>query len=163
MKRFLRRLFPYVIWALAALLVTGWLFDRRTDPPADEQIILLIDGCPADTEGLERALLPHMPEGIRYIRARLLSWAFFDTETGLPRADLYILPDSEAAEWTQVLREEALLYDPAADGCPAGYISFGEGGGAGQCYRLYSRADGDPASDHGRAVLELAARLVPIG
>lgn len=162
MRRFIRTLPLYCIWTLLALLLVSWLFDLRTDPAPERQIVILTDGCPADTKAFEKALLPHMPEGIGYIRVRTLAYSFFDTETGLPEADLYILPGSEAEEYAGILTPLGSVFAPGNEaGALGAYLSFEEGGAAGESYALYSRARGlSPA--HDMAVQALAGVLLSL-
>lgn len=162
MKKLSRALLYCFLWALFALLLVSWLFDLRTDPAPEKQIVLCADGCPADTAAFEKRLLPEMPEGIEYIRVRMLSYAFFDTETGLPTADLYILPDSEAAEYAGILITVGPLYDAeTGTGRLGAYFTFGEGGAAGENYMLYCR-DRGLGEAHMQAVLALAARIMAL-
>lgn len=159
MKKILRAFFFCLLWALFALLIVSWLFDLRTDPAPEKQIVLCADGCPADTAALEKRLLGEIPAGIDYVRVHMLAWSFFDTETGLPLADLYILPESEAAEFADILIPVCPVYDAGTGtGVLAGYFAFAEGGGAGQSYTLYYR-DRGLGEAHAQAVLALAEAL----
>ena len=158
MKRVLRTVFLCVLWVLFSLLFVSWLFDLKTDPAPEKQLVLVSDGCPADTRALEKALLPSMPAGIAYIRVHTLDYAFFDTATGLTEADLYILPGSEAAEFTDILTPVSPVYT-AGSGRLTAYYAFDEGGAAGEDYTLYYRERG-LGQAHKDAALALAETLL---
>ena len=159
MKKYFRALFFCLLWSLFALLVVSWLFDLRTDPAPEKQIVLCSDGCPADTGAFEKKLLGGIPEGIAYIRVRTLDYSFFDTETGLPMADLYILPDSEAAEFRDILIPIRTVYDAkTGTGLFTEYYTYAEGGAAGQSYTLYYR-DRGLGRAHAETVLAFAEKM----
>lgn len=110
-----RFLLPAVVWAMLAVVFTGFVFNQITDAPAKDKIVICADcelqGAPALAEKLEKAL-----EGkVRMVKIHPFTYAMFDSAR-LKQADLYIVPDSHADEYGEwfLPEEGAAVYDPGA-------------------------------------------------
>ena len=115
LRAFGRFFLPAVIWAMLALVFTGFVFNQITDAPPKDRIVIYADcelrDAPALAETLEKAL-----DGkIRMVKIHPFTYAMFDSAR-LKQADLYIVPDSHAAEYQEwfLPEESAAVYDPAA-------------------------------------------------
>jgi len=119
LRRFLRAfgrfLLPAVLWAMLAVVFTGFVFNQITDAPPKDRIVIWADcelrNAPALAEQLEKEL-----DGkIRMVKIHPFTYAMFDSAR-LKQADLYIVPDSRRAEYREwFLPEEGVtVYDPAA-------------------------------------------------
>lgn len=131
---------PAVLWAMLAVLFTGFVFNQITDTAPENKLVIFADcrlrNAPELAEKLEKAL-----DGeVRMVSIHPFSYAMFDSSR-IRTADLYIVPDSRREEYQEWLipEESLVLYDPAAGPEPAdSYFLFdSEGGGTGP-FRLYT-------------------------
>ena len=139
------RFFPAaVIWAMMAVLLTGFVFNRITETDPAHKIVIYAD-CEVrgDTELAEK-MEQAMDGAVRMVKVHPFSYAMFGSEA-LKSADLYIIPDSrtgEYADWLEALpgtpEEGIILYDPAAGaGAAEDYFIFAPEGKPAEIHRLY--------------------------
>ena len=106
---------PAVLWAMTAVLFTGFVFNQITDTSPENKIVLYADcelqNAPVLAEKLEKAL----DGAVRMVKIHPFSYAMFDTGR-LKQADLYIIPDSRAEEYRDwVMPGSGLpVYDPVS-------------------------------------------------
>ena len=114
-RGFGRFLLPAVLWAMLALVFTGFVFNQITDTAPADKIVIYADcevrNAPELAEKLEKSL-----EGaVRMVKIHPFSYAMFDTAR-LRQADLYIIPDSRKEAYREwLLPEDGVpVADPAA-------------------------------------------------
>ena len=150
MKRILRLLSHLLLWALAAGLLTGWVFNMLTDARREEKITLFAGMRSVRAQELAAALEEDLPEGIRMVQVRPFAYAMMDT-TSLETADLYVMTAAQAEEhrgWIRSLpsgmseAEDALVLD----GEPVGVRLFDAASGQGAA-RSFLNYDESPGED----------------
>ncbi len=157
--RALARLFPAaVIWAMVAVMLTGFVFNRITDTDPAHKITIYIccevRNAPELAERLEREL-----EGaVRMVKVHPFAYAMFGSEA-IRSADLYIVPDSRKAEFEEWFMPEdgeaeaagIPVYDPETGLNVVGtYFLYAPEGVSPEAYRLYFGA-GSPHLEDGLA------------
>ena len=135
-----RFLLPGVLWAMMAVLFTGFVFNQITDTAPAGKIVLYADcevrNAPELAERLEKALNGK----VKMVKIHPFSYALFDSAR-LKQADLFIIPDSRKAEYGEWLSpEEGIpVYDPTSGTEIAGvYFLYTPAGGTPEPYRLYT-------------------------
>lgn len=93
----------YVSWLLFSAVFWGWIFNLVTDAPADKKVTLFLSAPACRDVALDEELEKTMPAGIRQVRAHLFSYVIFD-ESQLVNADLYVVPEREAAGYLNRFR-----------------------------------------------------------
>ena len=134
---------PAVLWAMLAVLFTGFVFNQITDTAPANKIVIYADcevrNAPQLAEKLEKAL-----DGqIRMVKIHPFAYAMFDSAR-LKQADLYIVPDSHITEYREwfLPKEGLTLYDPASGQETAGaYFLYVPEGGTSEPFRLYPGRD----------------------
>ena len=113
MKGILKNWHRYLLWATVSFFLWAWIFTLITDAPAAKKLVLYAD-CPAmEREALDAELEKAMPEGIRFVEARVFSDEMFQP-TNLTSGDLYILSSEQIDRYLSV----CIPLDPAAfPGC----------------------------------------------
>ena len=122
-SRGLARFFPAaVLWVLAVVILTGFLFNRITDTDPAHKITVYADcevqNAPELAEKLEKAL----DGAVQMVKIHPFSYALFGSEA-LKGADLYIVSDSEKeqyAEWFLPGEEGTPVHDPESGFSAAG-------------------------------------------
>ena len=90
MKSILKNWHRYLLWLVVSFFFWAWIFTLITDAPAQKKLVLYAD-CPAmEREALDAELEKAMPEGIRFVEARVFSDEMF-SPTNLTSGDLFIL------------------------------------------------------------------------
>ena len=155
------RFFPAgFLWALMALILIGFVFNRITDTDPAHKITLYADCEVLRGTELAETLENGMGGAVQMVKVHPFTYALFGTGA-LKGADLYIVPDSRAAEyreWFDALpgtpEEGTPVYDPENGLVTAGdcfrYTAAGE---EPEIYRLYFGA----ASPHREDGLALKA------
>ena len=154
-KKFRRgfwKLFPgAVIWTLVAVVVTGFVFTRITDTDPAHKITIFVDGEVTGEAELAARLERGLGEPIRMVQIHPFRYAMFGSET-LKTADLYIVPDSESAQYTDWFAPEEeswSVFDPETGRSVAGaYIQYRAEGGNAEPWRMYPGA-GSPHLEDG--------------
>ena len=106
---------PGLLWAMLALLFTGFVFNRITDTDPAHKIVIYADcevqNAPQLAEKLEKAL----DGAVRMVKIHPFQYAMFDTQR-LKQADLFIVPDSRKEEYREWFNaaEGLTVYDPAS-------------------------------------------------
>lgn len=133
-KTFLN-LIPLMLgWLVLSVIFWGWIFTFLTDTKAENKIVLYIDAEVPDPTALSLAMEAYGAEGIDMVQARPFTYAMM-ADSGLDRADLYIVPASHAAEYGEWFApvDPLPVYDPAAGtGAVDAYIQYGA-----EAYFLY--------------------------
>ena len=130
---------PAALWAMLAVVFTGFVFNQITDAAPADKIVIYADcevrNAPELAEKLEKAL-----DGkIRMVKIHPFTYAMFDS-VRLKHADLYIVPDSRKAEYQEwFLPEEGLtVYDPSTgQETASSYFMYARDGNLPEPYRLY--------------------------
>ena len=108
-----RFILPGVLWAMLALLFTGFVFNGITDTDPANKIVIYADcevqNAPQLAEKLENAL----DGAVRMVKIHPFHYAMFDS-LRLKQADLFIIPDSRKEEYREWLSdaEGLTVYDP---------------------------------------------------
>ena len=98
LKQIVRNLHRYVLWALMSGVLWAWIFTLIFSAPAKKKVVLYADLPDMDRTALSIELEEHRPEGIRLVETGLFDGALFDSSAVL-RGDLYLIPESKAAEY----------------------------------------------------------------
>ena len=144
--RALARLFPAaVIWAMVAVMLTGFVFTRITDTDPAHKITVYVwcevRNAPELAERLEREL----DGAVRMVKVHPFGYAMFGSEA-IRTADLYIVPDSQKEEYRDWFAPEdgeaeasgIPVYDPDTGMNVAGtYFLYAPEGVPPEPYRLY--------------------------
>lgn len=94
MKGILKNWHRYLLWLVVSFFFWAWIFTFITDAPAAKKLVLYAD-CPAmEREALDAALEGDMPEGIRFVEARIFSDEMFQP-SNLTSGDLFILSSQQ--------------------------------------------------------------------
>ena len=117
LKNILSQLHEYVVWAILAAVLWGFVFNFLTDAPEEKKLVLFAEVESCRDRELSAALEARRPEGIRLIQAHSFDYAMFD-ETGLLNADVYIVP----IESVEGYRDSFRPLDPAALPAAAGEL-----------------------------------------
>lgn len=90
MKGILKNWHRYLLWLVVSFFFWAWIFTLITDAPAGKKVVLYAD-CPAmEREALDAELEKAVPEGIRFVEARIFSDEMFQP-TNLTSGDVFIL------------------------------------------------------------------------
>lgn len=92
-KKILRNLHRYVLWAIVSIVFWTWIFSRIVDAPASRKVVLYADLPTVEAETLSDAMEPALPEGIRFLEVNLFGNAVF-SPSAVTRGDLYVVPES---------------------------------------------------------------------
>ena len=130
---------PAVLWAMMAVLLTGFVFNQITDTAPVNKIVLYADCEVQDAPALAERLEKELGGAVRMVKIHPFSYAMFDSAK-LKQADLFIVPDSHAAEYGEWFAEEEGLavYDPAAGTAVAPDVFlYSREGAPEEVFRLY--------------------------
>ena len=141
-KRTLRLLSHLLLWALAAGLLTGWVFNLLTDARREEKITLFAGMRSVRGQALAAVLEGDLPEGIRMVQVRPFAYAMMDT-VSLETADLYVMTAAQAEEhrdWIRSLPAEIAEGDAplVLDGETVGIRLFDATAGQGAARSFFS-------------------------
>ena len=106
---------PAVLWAMIAMVFTGFVFNQITDTVPENKIVVFADceiqNAPDLAEKLEREL----NGAVRMVKIHPFTYAMFDSSR-LKQADLYLVPESHREEYREwFLQEDRLTaFDPAS-------------------------------------------------
>lgn len=162
--RFLKNIFSqlhsFVLWAMASILLWGWIFSMVTDAPVAQKITVYCDVPGLQDTALAVALEEEMPEGIRMIKVHSFDYVMLDVES-MDKGDVFIIPASNLSEYGQMLtplygERGVPVYDAeTGDAVAAGYIEYG-----GEDYYLFLGA-GSAHLEDGKAAA-VARRLLSL-
>ena len=110
-----RFLLPAVLWALLAVIFTGFIFSRITDTKPEDKITLFADCEVRNAPELAERMEKELGGAVRMVKIHPFTYAMFDS-VRLKQADLYIIPDSRKADYAEWLgpEEGIAVYDPAS-------------------------------------------------
>lgn len=117
LKNIFSNLHQYVFWALLSVILWGWIFSNIDDTIPAKKVSLFIDAACSD-RSLSVELEKELPEGMKMIRARPLSYVMFDSDA-LELADLYIFRESDLEKYQKGL----LSFTPPEDVDAKTYVS----------------------------------------
>ena len=183
-KSLFDRLPLYLLWALFAVLFTGWLFMLITDTRRENKLTLMIDAASVREEDLVTELEEGLPEMIRMVKVRLFSYAMF-SENSLKEADIWIVKESDIESYREAFAAENIcppehsewvftaadgkrycgvkVYDSIAHrGAAASFITYYEDGQTEEdCYLFFNVASLHTGLNGGdRAAFALAEKLL---
>lgn len=131
LKNIFSQLHSFVLWALASVMLWGWIFGMATDTTFDKKIMVFCHVPQmADTE-LALELEKDLPEGIRMIQVHTFDYVMFDT-VSIEHADVLIIPAIDVQEMEGELlplegQGDMPVYDPATgQGILLDYITYGD-------------------------------------
>ena len=127
-----------ILWTMIIPIFTGFVFSRITDTDAVHKIEIYADCEVNNTAELAQKLENELKGAVKMVKVHPFSYALFGTEQ-LRKADLYIVPDSSAAEYAEwfVPGEGIPVFDPETGLAVAGmYFRYAPG----EAYRLYKGA-----------------------
>ena len=133
MKGILKNWHRYLLWLVVSFFFWAWIFTLITDAPAAKKLVLYAD-CPAmEREALDAQLEKDMPEGIRFVEARIFSDEMFQP-TNLTAGDVFILSSQQIERYLSLCTPldpaafpDAALYE--AEGRPYGVCVYDEARG----------------------------------
>lgn len=137
---------PFIVWAMLALMLGGFVFDRITDAPPERKIVIFADMELRDAPVLAEKLEGLLPPPVRMVKIHPFSYAMLNS-SAIRGADLYIVPASRAGDyrdWYAPLPAE--LAGSASPEMPGGLPVFDPASGlrlAGD-WLLYETASGTP-------------------
>ncbi len=137
-KKFLDLIPLMLAWAVFSVIFWGWIFTFLTDTAPENKIVLYVDGEVADPTAFALAMEKCGAEGIKMVQARPFTYAMM-ADSGLDRADLYIVPASHAEEYGEWFAqgEPVLVHDPAGGvSVAAAFIAYAD-----EVYYLYYGKD----------------------
>ncbi len=98
MRDALKNWHRYVLWAMVSLFFWAWIFTWITDAPPGRKVVFYAD-CPAmEREALSEALEEDVPEGIRFVEARIFSDEMF-SPANLSGGDLFIVSSAQTEKY----------------------------------------------------------------
>ena len=170
--RTVSRFFPAaVLWAMAAVIGTGFVFSLRTETDPEHKIVIFADCEIRNAAGLAEQLEKGLDGAVRMVKIHPFSYVMFDGEQ-LKSGDLFLVPDSrldQYAEWFRPLadtpKEGFPVFDPDSRLTVAGdWFQYAPDGTEPEPWRLYFGAD-SPHREDGLALraaeLLLALRNEP--
>ena len=106
---------PAVLWAMMAVLLTGFVFNQITDTAPANKIVLYADCEVENAPELAERLEKELGGAVRMVKIHPFSYAMFDSDR-LKQADLFIVPDSRKGEYAEWFApgEGVTACDPAA-------------------------------------------------
>ena len=121
-----------IVWVFFSLLIWSWVFSLITDTTSARKITLYVDGSVVHATNLAVLLEEGLPAGVRMAQVRPFSYAMMDGDA-LRRADLYVMPESDAVEYLNWLAPLPDVYVSSpgallsADGVPLGVPVYDAG------------------------------------
>ncbi len=96
-KNILRDIYLYILWALMAWLLIGFLFARVNDTSPRKKVSFFVDAA-FDEIALRDRLEANRPQGIKMIKPYPFSYIIFDAGE-MEGADFYIMPEKNLEEY----------------------------------------------------------------
>ncbi len=158
LKNILSQLHSFALWALASVLLWGWIFGLATDTTPDKKIMIFCHVPELRDVELTMALEEDLPEGIKMVQVHPFDYVMFDT-VSITRADILIVPAIDVPELGDEIvplegEEGAQVYDPdTGEGVLLDYITYGE-----EDYYLFLGANSAHLEDG--AAAEMAKQLL---
>ena len=134
-----RVLLPATLWAMMALILTGFVFNQITDTKPENKITLYADCGLRNAAELAERLEKELGGAVRMVKIHPFTYAMFDSAR-LKQADLYIIPDSRKEEYGEWLAPEegTVVCNPdAGTAAAAAWFLYNPEGQAPEIYRLY--------------------------
>ena len=157
-------LFPaFVLWAMIAVVFGGFVFNRITDTDPAYKIVIYADCAVSDGAELAARLEDALTAPVRMVKVHPFDYAMFGSEA-IRNADLYIVPASHAAEYSEWLVPGGIpAYRPdGSAGIASGYFGYQPD----EAYDLYyGRASLHTAGNEGAAdnqAADVAEKLLEI-
>lgn len=134
-----RVLLPATLWAMMALILTGFVFNQITDTKPENKITLYADCGLRNAAELAERLEKELGGAVRMVKIHPFTYAMFDSAR-LKQADLYIIPDSRKEEYGEWLAPEegTVVCNPdAGTAAAADWFLYNPEGETPETYRLY--------------------------
>lgn len=188
-KNIFSKFYLYVIWAMLALMLWGWIFTLITDTAPKNKVTVYVDVVALDDVELTVELEKSKPDGIKMVKVHPFSYASFDA-TAIVDGDIYIVKQSDIEGYLASfcpLSQDLLaqysdrglyssegeaygikVYDArTSSGCATKYIDYSPKGGAeAEDYYLFFNKDslhaGDLNGAESDAALEIARALLSL-
>ena len=111
---------PAMLWAVTAMIFTGFVFNRITDTTPENKIVLFADCEIQNAPDLAEKLEKELNGAVRMVKIHPFTYAMFDSSR-LKQADLYLVPESHLEEYREWFSSENSLpaSDPATGVCAA--------------------------------------------
>lgn len=163
-KNIFSKFYLYVLWAMLALMVWGWIFTLITDTSAEKKVTLYADVVAIDDVELTVELEKYKPDYIKMVKVHPFSYVAFGSS--IVGGDIYLVKQSDIEEYIASFCPlgEALsaeysdrglyygedgqaygirVYDASTStGCAVGYINYSPTvGGEPQDYYLFFNKD----------------------
>ena len=148
LRNVLSRLWLYLVWLVASVMIWGQVYSVITDTTPDKKISVYVDSPSVMSTEFSAELEKTMPEGLKFIKVRPFTYAMFYDETFF-NADIYIVPESEI---------EALADAFTGDGIEVKGGALGYFETDGEAYYLFFGKDSQHLSD-GKAA-EVGERIL---
>ena len=100
MRRFSDVLPLLLLWLMLSVFLWGFVFDRLTDAPPAEKLVLFADAVLTDETALALQLEEQMEAPVRMVQVRAFSYAMMGSED-IENADLYIVGATEAESYRE--------------------------------------------------------------
>ncbi len=149
MRGILKNWHRYLLWATVSFFFWAWVFTLLTDAHASKKLVLYADAPAMERDALAAALEEDMPQGIRFVEARIFTDEMFQP-ANLAAGDVYILARGDLDQYFDTFT--LLPLDPAAfpdrplylrDGRPYGVCVRDEGLGIGSGTRYLAYLPGE--------------------
>ncbi len=150
MKKYRRfwNLFPMLmLWLVVSVIGWGFVFTRITDAPAENKMVLYVDGDVTGEKELAAYLEEVQGEGIRMVMVRPFTYAMFGGDE-LRAADMYIVPECNVpqygefyAPWPEGFMEDGEFLTVEGVKCGLKVYDHERGAGAADGYIQYENRD----------------------
>ena len=113
-------LFPaFVLWTMITVVFGGFVFNRITDTAPEHKVVIYADCTVTDGAVLADMLESALTAPVRMVKIHPCDYAMFGSEA-IRNADLYIIPASHAAEYSEWLVPDGIpVYRPDGSVCVA--------------------------------------------
>lgn len=101
LKNIFSNLHRYVLWVLLSVLLWVWIFSNIDDTIPAKKVSLFIDAS-CSSRSLSVELEKELPEGLKMIRARPMTYAAFGSNS-MEFVDLYIFRESDLKKYQEGL------------------------------------------------------------
>ncbi len=129
LKNIFSQLHSFVLWALASVMLWGWIFGMATDTTFDKKIMVFCHVPQMEDTELALELEKDLPDGIKMVQVHTFDYVMFDT-LSIERADVLIIPAIDVPEMAEEIlpldgQGDAPVYDPATgQGILTEYITY---------------------------------------
>ena len=119
MKGILKNWHRYLLWLTVSFFFWAWIFVLITDAPAAKKLVLYADLPAMERDALSSELEKNMPEGIRFVEARVFMDEMF-SPSNISSGDLFILSGSKAQDYADTFASVGEIGFPGLPLCEIG-------------------------------------------